>query len=82
MGTYTDGGEGLSLSSISWNHDLAEVLGALLAADLRITDFREYDFSPYDCFSKTSPAPGGNFYIQGMEGKLPLVYAVCCEKPR
>lgn len=80
VGTYTDGGEALKVNSISWNHSLDEVLGALLKAGLRITDFREYDYSPYNCFSKTTPAPGGNFYLAGMEGKLPLVYAVCCEK--
>lgn len=81
VGTYTDGGEGLQLRSVSWNHSLSEVLGALLGAGLRINHFEEYDYSPYDCFSRTTPAPGGNYYIAGMEGKLPLMYSVAAEKP-
>jgi 2-polyprenyl-3-methyl-5-hydroxy-6-metoxy-1,4-benzoquinol methylase len=81
VGTYTDGGEDLKLTSVSWNHSLAEVFTALLGAGLQVVSFDEYDYSPFDCFSQTSPAPDGGYYIKGMEGKLPLFYTLVCTKP-
>jgi 2-polyprenyl-3-methyl-5-hydroxy-6-metoxy-1,4-benzoquinol methylase len=81
VGTYTDGGEHLQLTSVSWNHSLSEVFSALLRAGLQVVFFDEYDYSPFDCFSQTSPAPNGGYYIKGMEGKLPVTYAIVCTKP-
>lgn len=81
VGTYTDGGEHLQLTSVSWNHDLGEVFTALLQAGLQVVSFNEYDYSPFNCFSQTSPAPNGGYYIKGMEGKLPITYALVCTKP-
>lgn len=81
VGTYTDGGEHLQLTSVSWNHSLSEVFSALLRAGLQVVSFDEYDYSPFNCFNQTSPAPDGGYYIKGMEGKLPVTYAIVCTKP-
>lgn len=75
-GTYADRDAAISLPSITWNHSLADVLDALLGAGLRLETFREYDWSPYDCFAKTVEITPGRFQIKGMEGKLPMVYAL------
>lgn len=69
------------LGSYSWNHDFGEVLGALLAAGLRIDHFSEYDYSPYDCFDRTVKTEKG-YQIKGLEGKLPMVYALATTKQR
>ncbi|MEM9261515.1 MAG: class I SAM-dependent methyltransferase [Bacteroidota bacterium] len=61
--------------SAYWNHGLAETMQALITAGLRITHFSEYDYSPYDCFAKTVPIPGG-YQIKGLAGKLPMVFAL------
>ncbi len=65
---------------VSWNHPLSEVLTALLDAGLILKQFKEYDYSPYDCFQKTVKVEKG-YQIQGMEGTLPLVYALEAIKP-
>lgn len=52
-GTYTDRKASIENKSISWNHGLAEVLQALLSKKLKIEDFQEYNYSPYDCFQNT-----------------------------
>lgn len=78
-GTYTDGGESLQLESYSWNHPLSDVVSALLNAGIQITHLSEYDYSPYDCFAKTVKAEKG-YQIEGLEGVLPMVYALKGEK--
>jgi 2-polyprenyl-3-methyl-5-hydroxy-6-metoxy-1,4-benzoquinol methylase len=80
-GTYADRDAAISLPSISWNHSIGEVLDALLGMGLRIEAFREFDYSPYDCFSNTVEVAQGKYQIKGMEGKLPMVYALRAVKP-
>lgn len=63
------------LTSYYWNHSLADVFQALMAAGLQMTHFSEYDYSPYDAFNKTVSTAQG-FQIQGLEGKLPMVFAL------
>lgn len=79
-GTYTDGGSGIRHTSYSWNHPLSEIVTALTAQGLQLQVFREVDFSPYNCFNNTIEK-NGRFYIRGMEGKLPMVYAFKFFKP-
>ena len=54
-GTYTDTDtkSAIKEESVSWNHGLAEVIDALIKSGLQITDVKEYDYSPYDCFQNT-----------------------------
>ena len=76
QGSYADREAPIKLTSYGWNHDLGEVLGALLAEGLRIDRFTELDGSPHDCFANTVRGADGMFRIKGMEGKLPMVYAL------
>lgn len=75
-GTYADRGAAIKLPSFSWNHDLGEVLTALLDAGLRLERFTETDGSPHDCFANTVLGADGLYRIKGMEGKLPMVYGL------
>ncbi len=79
-GTYADKGAGIAMEEIGWNHPLSDVLQGLINAGLRIHTFKEYDYSPYNCFANMVDVDG-KFYIKGMEGKLPMMYAVVAEKP-
>ncbi len=79
-GTYAVRNAPLQLPSFAWNHSLADVVQALIIAGLHLDVFREYDHSPYDCFQNTVPAADGQFMIKGMEGKLPMVYALRASK--
>jgi hypothetical protein len=49
---------------------------ALIDSGLSIEVFNEYDYSPYNIFSKPVEAGSGRYMIEGMEGKLPIVYAI------
>ncbi|HVI46059.1 MAG TPA: class I SAM-dependent methyltransferase, partial [Chitinophaga sp.] len=79
-GTYADPNAGISNLSYSWNHPLSDIITALTAQGLQLQVFREYDYSPYNCFSNTTQQ-GDRFYIKGLEGKLPMVYALKFIKP-
>ncbi len=75
-GTYADRDADVKMTEIGWNHDLAEVIQSLISSGLRIDYFQEFDYSPYSCFQNMVEVAPGRFQIRGMEGKLPLVYAV------
>ncbi|MEZ4807795.1 MAG: class I SAM-dependent methyltransferase [Flavobacteriales bacterium] len=80
-GTYAEKDAAIKLPSYSWNHDLGEVLTALLEEGLRIERFVEQDGSPHDCFARTVKGADGLFRIAGMEGRLPLVYGLVARRP-
>ena len=75
-GTYTDRKANITGKEYSWNHSISEVLNALIKAGLKIELFNEFMYSPYPNFSNTVQGPDGNWYIRGMEGKIPMVYSV------
>ncbi|SNC66134.1 Methyltransferase domain-containing protein [Hymenobacter gelipurpurascens] len=81
-GTYAERSAPITTISVSWNHELAEVLGSLLRQGLQLTDFQEYNYSPYNCFAHTVEVSPGQFQIAPLAGKLPMVYSVVAEKPR
>lgn len=80
-GTYADREAPIKNTSVSWNHPLEQVFSALLQQGLQIVQFSEFDYSPYNCFQKTIPGPDKGWQIQGMEGKLPMVYGLKAVKP-
>ncbi len=75
-GTYADQAAPISLSSVGWNHAIGEVFGALRAAGMDVVHFEEYDYSPYPAFRQSVSAGARRWRIQGMEGLLPMVYAL------
>lgn len=75
-GSYTDGSENIELESISWNHTLSDVFTALKNSGMDIEQFQEFDYSPYDCFQNTVKVDDNKYMIKGLEGKLPMVYAL------
>ncbi len=79
-GTYADRNAPIEKQEIGWNHDLSEVLQNLIDAGLTIRSFKEFDHSPYNCFRSMVETEASKFYIKGLEGKLPLVYALCASK--
>ena len=79
-GTYADKKASLKNKSVSWNHGLATVLDALIKNGMNITDFQEFDFSPYNCFENTVETEPGKFQIKGLENKIPMIYSVVAEK--
>ena len=79
-GTYTDRKAEIKEKSVSWNHGLSTVINSLIKAGLKITDFKEYNYSPYDCFENTVKIDDQKFKIIGLEDKIPMIYSVKAEK--
>lgn len=79
-GTYADKAADIKMKEVGWNHDLSEVMQALINAGLKIESFQEYDYSPYDCFSNTVKIADKKWQIKGKEGKLPMMYTLKAAK--
>ncbi len=79
-GTYANRDAAIQMTEIGWNHDLSEVMQNLLSAGLTITSFQEFDYSPFNCFRNTAEPIPGRFQINGLEGKIPMVYALKARK--
>lgn len=74
--TYADKDAVIELKSISWNHSLHESISALLDHGLIIEKFQEFDYSPYNIYQNGIEVGENKFQIKGMEGMLPLVFAL------
>ncbi|GAA4466213.1 class I SAM-dependent methyltransferase [Nemorincola caseinilytica] len=80
QGTYADRSADISLPSMTWNHTLSDVIGALLGAGLTLTAFHEFDHCPYDCFGNMVQVAPGKYQVKGQEGMFPLVYSLAAQK--
>lgn len=75
-GTYADKEAEITEQFVCWNHGLAEVIGSLLSNGLSLENFDEYDYSPYDAFSKTKKLGERKYQIEPFGNKVPLVYSL------
>lgn len=75
-GTYANPKANIKEKSISWNHGLGKIIDAIAKTGLKITDFKEFNYSPYNCFKNTVLIEEKKYQIKGLENKIPLVYAV------
>lgn len=75
-GTYADKNAPIEYEEHSWNHSLSEVLTVLLDHGLNIQQFDELNYSYYNCFNNTIKGEDGNYRINGLENKIPMMYAV------
>jgi len=80
-GTYAEKDADITNETISWNHSLGEMLGALLKSGITIAGFNEYDYSPYNCFSHLEEFEPGKFRVKHLGNTIPMVYAVLGTKP-
>ena len=80
-GTYADKSANIKETYVCWNHGISTVLGSLLKTGLTITDIKEYDYSPYDCFENTVLKGKRQYQIRGLEEKIPMVFSLKAKKP-
>lgn len=76
QGTYTDKNADIKAKEYSWNHSISEVLNPLIKHGLQIQAFNEFMYSPYPCFNNVVENGEGNWWIKGLEDKIPMVYSV------
>jgi len=79
-GTYAQNEKEETFDSVSWNHGLSEVITSLLNQGLKIEGFKEYNYSPYDCFDHTEKVADKKYIIKPFGTKMPLCYSLVCRK--
>ena len=75
-GTYADRNAPIRTKTISWNHSLSEVFGALLKTGLQINHFDEYPYSPHNCFANMKEVESGKFMFSNLSKEIPLMYSL------
>jgi ubiquinone/menaquinone biosynthesis C-methylase UbiE len=83
VGTYADMGAGSKAvyRAHSWPHPVSRVMGALLAAGLRIDSFEEYPYSTLSCFPFVRQEAPERFVHKTHPGMVPLLYSIQASKP-
>lgn len=79
-GTYANKTADITQEYVMWNHGLSEVMSSLINNGLEITSFNEFDYSPYNCFSKTIEFEPKRYRIEHLENKIPMVYSIVAKK--
>lgn len=79
-GTYADKNAAITTNYVGWNHSLSEVFSSLLKHHFEINYFEEFDYSPYNCFSKTIEFEKGKFRIQHLDNKIPMLFSLIATK--
>ena len=75
-GTYADRNAAINQEYIGWNHPTSEVLTSLLNNGLTLSSFKEYDYSPYNCFKEMVEIAPSKFQIPHMGKRLPMVFSL------
>ncbi len=75
-GTYADKNANITITDVSWNHGLSEVMNSLIQNGLEIEHFEEFDFSPYNCFNNMVEIAPNKYQIQYFGNKIPMLYAL------
>ncbi|MFD1550592.1 SAM-dependent methyltransferase [Putridiphycobacter roseus] len=79
-GTYANRAADMKATMMTWNHPLSDVFQSLFHNNFKMKEFKEYNYSPYDCFQGTKEIGKGKYIIEKMGRKLPMVYALEMEK--
>lgn len=79
-GTYANTNAPIQTESITWNHSISEVLTALLNKGIELQAFREFNYSPYNCFNNMEEFEPKKYRIKSLGNKIPMVYAIVASK--
>lgn len=60
----------------TWNHPFAEILTPLLAEGLQLQVFREFDWSPWNCFKDLEETEKGQWKFAKRPKEIPMTYAM------
>ena len=79
-GTYTENCDGTKSKVVTWAHSLSEVINALISAGLNIECFKEYPFSPYNCFDDLEYVAERGYQMLHKGQQVPLLYSIKARK--
>ncbi len=66
---------GTARKEYSWQHTLSDIIMALLDAGLVLEEFREYDYSPYDCWPQMEEVAPGRYRSKVLPG-IPHLFSL------
>ncbi|PCJ63719.1 MAG: SAM-dependent methyltransferase [Bacteroidetes bacterium] len=75
-GTYAQQDAEIQMEEVGWNHSLSEVFTSLMDKGLKISHFKEYDYSPHNCFKNMEERASDEFIITSIGDKLPMCYSL------
>ncbi|MGH7554239.1 MAG: class I SAM-dependent methyltransferase [Longimicrobiales bacterium] len=75
-GSYAEPSAAFTHDAYEWAHGFGDLFCALIAAGLTIHSFREFPFSPYNCFPFLEEREQGHWYVRGANVDVPLVFAL------
>lgn len=78
--TYTENCDGTKHEFAVWTHTMSDVINALIKAGLSITQVKEFDYSPYNCFAGMQEKQPGKFYLEHKSHHAPMVYSINATK--
>lgn len=79
-GSYAEKEAKIEQEYVMWNHGTSEVINSLIANNITIEAFNEYDYSPYNCFNKTIEFEPQKFRIKHLGKKIPMVFSLLGKK--
>lgn len=79
-GTYTENCDGTKSKMVTWAHSLSEVINALISAGLSIDNFKEYPYSPYNCFEGLELVSERGYQMLHKGQQVPLLYSIKARK--
>ena len=78
--SYTENTKNESLEEVFWSHPLSEILQALKDRGLQLQSFKEYDYSPYNCFANMKEIAPGKYVFGNFPVAIPHVYSIVVQK--
>lgn len=75
-GSYTENASDEVSTMVTWPHPICEVLNALISTGIKIEQFNEFPFSPYNCFAGLKEKEKGRYYAADSKHDVPLVYSI------
>lgn len=79
-GTYAVPEAGTQHQEVFWQHSLDEVLQPLLNQGLQLSRFKEYDYSPYNCFENMQEREAGKFVFGKEQVRWPHLFSLQMKK--
>jgi len=81
IGSYADPDEGKARKEHTWQHSLAEIMQPLIDQGLTLINFKEYNWSPYDCFPSMERIGQNKYQVKALRG-APHLFSLKFEKPK
>ena len=80
VGTYTDGGDGMTTECCWWSHSMTEIFVALESNGLKLQSFEEYDYCPYHLEGMVERQKGQYVLKNRAKQSLPYVFSLKATK--